>query len=345
MFSFYWPWFALLLPLPLVVGRLRIFSRRTADQASTRREAALLHPSLERVGAAFTPRPVSFVRTNGWRKTLLAILWVALVGCMMRPQWLAFHTEVETEGYDLLLAIDVSRSMEALDFTVDGRRVTRMSVIKGVVGRFIEGRNGDRIGLVLFGSHAYVISPLTLDVQAVRTLLDGVDTRVAGDGTAIGDAIGLGVKKLRERPPGSRVLVLVTDGENTMGSLPPRLAARLAADQGIRVYTIGVGSMGLVPFYENGELKQVHMELDEQLLGEIAEITGGTYFRATDTGALEQIYAHIDALEKTEGEVRSIMLPTPLYQWPLGVALFALLLLGLFPEGMRRVAFPRIGHG
>lgn len=345
MFSFYWPWFALLLPLPLVVYGLRLFRRRRSDREAMPEPASLLHPSLDNLGAAFVSRPLSSPGSDTWRGLLLLTLWTALVVAMMRPQWLEFHTEVSTEGYDLLLAIDVSRSMEALDFTVEGRRVTRLSVVKGVVGRFIEARTGDRIGLVLFGSHAYVLSPLTLDVQAVRVLLDSVETRIAGDGTAMGDAIGLGVKKLRERPAGSRVLVLVTDGENTMGSLPPQVAAYLAADQGVRIYTIGVGSVGLVPFFEEGELKQVKMELDEPMLREIAERTGGYYFRATDTDALEQIYERINELEKTQGETRSVMIPTPLFRWPLGIALAALLILGLFPDGLRRPARLRVRHG
>jgi Ca-activated chloride channel family protein len=345
MLSFQWPWFALLLPLPLLVYALRLFARRKADPELASRQPALLHPALERLGEAFSSRPRPVSPTSWWQWLLLAMLWVALVTAMMRPQWLELHTEVSTEGYDLLLAIDVSRSMEALDFTVEGRRVTRLSVVKGVAGRFIEGRSGDRIGLVLFGSHAYVLSPLTLDVQAVRALLDGIETRIAGDGTAMGDAIGLGVKKLRERPAGSRIMVLVTDGESTMGSLPPQVATRLAADEGIRIYTIGVGSMGLVPIFEDGQLKHVHMALDEPLLKEIASISGGAYFRATDTGALEAIYGQIDNLEKTQSESRSVMIPTPLYRWPLGVALVVLLLLGLFPDGIRRPVMPRRQYG
>lgn len=245
------------------------------------------------------------------------------------------HTEVKSRGYDLMLAVDASRSMEALDFTVNGRQVTRMAVVKGVVGRFVKEREGDRIGLILFGDRAFVVSPLTLDTDAVRVLLENTAPRMAGDGTAIGDAIALGVKKLRERPEGSRVMVLITDGENTSGSLPPRLAAALAYREGIRIYTIGVGTKGLVPFIEDGKMTQQKMEIDEGLLQEIASNTGGAYFRATDTDALEEIYRRIDALEKTEAETRSAWLPQPLYRWPLGMALVGMILLGLFPDGDR----------
>jgi Ca-activated chloride channel family protein len=276
---------------------------------------------------------------------MLTLLWVALILALMRPEWLEPYSEVRTEGYDLMLAVDTSRSMDALDFTVNGRQVTRMAVIKGVLGRFIDAREGDRIGIIVFGSQAFVLTPMTLDINAVHDLVGSIVSRMAGDGTAIGDAIGLGVKKLRERPEGSRVLILVTDGENTEGSLPPRLAAQLAAHEGIRIYTIGVGSKGMVPFMEDGRLTEQKMEIDEDLLKEVAKMTGGAYFRATDTDALEKIYERIDALEKTQAESRSVMIPSPLYRWPLGVALLVLLVLGLFPDGIPKTLFRGSAHG
>ena len=217
--------------------------------------------------------------------------------------------------------------MEALDFTVDGRRVNRMAVVKGVVGRFVEQRRGDRVGLIIFGDNAYLQSPLTLDGDAVRAMLESAIPRMAGDATAIGDSVGLAVKKLRERPEGSRILILLTDGENTAGSLPPLEAARLARRYDIRTYTIGVGSKGKVPFREGGRLIMADMQIDEDLLREMAQITGGAYFRATDTQALEEIYRRIDAMEKTEAETRRTMIPRPLFRWPLGAALLLLLLL------------------
>jgi len=307
--------------------------------------STLLHPALGRLASTFiTSRSLTHAGSR-LQIFMLALLWVALVTCLMRPQWLEPYSEVRTEGYDLMLAIDTSRSMEAMDFTVKGRQVTRMAVIKGVIGRFIKARDGDRIGLVVFGDQAFVLSPMTLDNQAVYKLVDNIVSRMAGDGTAIGDAIGLAVKKLRDRPEGSRILILVTDGENTEGSLPPKLAAQLAAHEGIRIYTIGVGSKGLVPFLEDGRITQVKMEIDEELLTEVAGITGGEYFRATDTSALEQIYQRIDALEKTQAEARTALIPRSLYRWPLGLALLALLLLGLFPDGIPRAWLTGRAHG
>ena len=345
VFSFHWPWFALLLPLPLLIWKFWRPPHGATDAYTHADRSTLLHPALGRLASTFvTSRSLTHAGSR-LQIFMLALLWAALVICLMRPQWLEPFTEIRSEGYDLMLAIDTSRSMEALDFTVEGRQVTRMAVIKGVIGRFIKAREGDRIGIVAFGSQAFVLSPMTLDNHAVYKLVDNVVSRMAGDGTAIGDAIGLGVKKLRDRPEGSRVLILVTDGANTEGSLPPRLAAQLAAHEGIRIYTIGIGSKGLVPYMEDGRMTQVKMEIDEDLLTEVASITGGEYFRATDTSALEQIYQHIDALVKTQAESRTVLIPRPLYRWPLGLALLTLLLLGLFPDGIPRAWWAGRAHG
>ena len=344
MFSFYWPWAALLLPLPWLIRRFWPRPHGATDAYTHGDNSTLLHPALGRLASTFVAARSLTHAGSRTQLAVLALLWVALVVTLMQPQWLEPYTEIRTEGYDLMLAVDTSRSMEALDFTVEGRQVTRMAVIKGVLARFIKAREGDRIGIVVFGSQAFVLSPMTLDMRALHTLLDGVISRMAGNGTAIGDAIGVSVKKLRERPEGSRVLILVTDGENTEGSMPPLLAAQVAAHEGIRIYTIGVGSKGLVPFFEEGEMKQVEMEIDEDLLTEVANITGGAYFRATDTGALEKIYQQIDALEKTQAESRSVLIARPLYRWPLGVSLLLLFLLGLFPNGIPRSWFAGHAH-
>jgi Ca-activated chloride channel family protein len=343
MFSFHWPWFALLLLLPFVLKRFGKPSTSKTESPEDR-QSALLHPMPARLVGAFGILGVVPAGAGRLYTGLLIAIWSALLLAMMRPQWLEPYSEAKTEGYDLMLAVDASRSMGALDFSVDGREVTRMSVIKGVMGRFITAREGDRIGLIVFGDQAYVLSPLTLDVYAVRGLLDVMEPSIAGDATAIGDAIGLAAKKLRQRPKESRVLVLVTDGENTAGTLPPLDAARIAAKEGIRIYTIGVGSKGMVPFYEGGQRKMVRMEIDEDLLRTVAQLTGGAYFRAADTNALEEIYRRIDALEKTEAKARSVMIPSPLYRWPLALALLGLLLLGLFPEGRRRYLKPKSEH-
>lgn len=323
-FSFAWPWLAVLLPLPLLARLLRR-GGRAAPPRGPAGGPVLRHPHGAKLRMAFGGQRAA--PSRGWSGALLmALIWAALVLALMRPQWLTTRTEVVNPGYDLMLAVDVSRSMEALDFEVGGQRVNRLAVVKGVLGDFIERRAGDRLGLILFGETAYLQAPLTPDGPAVRQLLDASVPRMLGNATALGDAIALAVKKLRARPEGSRVLILLTDGKSTAGRLPPTAAIRMAAHYGVRIYTIGVGSQGPVPIREGGQLVRRTLPLDAAQLQAIAEATGGAYFRATDTQALESIYQRIDALEPTEAEVERVRVPTPLYRWPLGVAMLGLVL-------------------
>jgi Ca-activated chloride channel family protein len=338
MFEFAWPWFGLLLPLPFLLPWLWPDRRPQAPQPLEGQRVTLRHPHLNELRNAYESRRPRRQLAGWLYKLLLYLLWAALVLALMRPQWLVPHTEVSTPGYDVMLAVDASHSMDALDFTVSGRQVSRMQVVKGVMGRFIDERAGDRVGLILFGTGAYVLSPLTVDRHAVHQLLEGVVPSIAGGSTALGDAIALGVKKLRVRPPGSRVMILIADGDNTAGSFQPIEAAALARMAGIRIYVIGVGSkQERIPILHEGKIEYWDdLTMDEETLQQIADITGGAYFRATDTRALEEISVRIGELEKTETETRTAYLPEPLYRWPLGVALLALLGLGLFPEGRRR---------
>ena len=337
MIHFQWPWMMLLLLLPLLKWLL---TRRSTDRNldQQQRNTTLLHPALGHLQAAFHTDSPSRTTGSKLHTLLLTLLWLGLATAMTRPQWLEPYTENRVEGYDLMLAVDASHSMEALDFSVEGKQVSRMQVIKGVMGRFVEGRDDDRIGLIIFGSQAFVLSPLTLDRPSVLQLLNNLVPRIAGDGTAMGDALGLGVKKLRQRPPGSRVLMLIADGESTAGTIPPMEAAKLAAREDIRIYAIGVGStMKDVPIMEGGRLiTRSDLGFDEAIMRKIAETTGGAYFRATDTKALENIYRQIDQLEKSRAESRTLMIPHPLYRWPLALALLSLLILGLFPGARLR---------
>jgi len=338
MFEFHWPWAGLLLLAPFLLPFLWPERRVRREEDLEGQRITLLHPQLGELRAAYQARRPRRQLAGWLYKGLLYLLWASLVAALMRPQWLEPHTEVSTPGYDLMLAVDASHSMDALDFTVEGRQVTRMQVVKGVMGRFVDSRKGDRIGLIIFGSQAFVLSPLTLDRLAVRQLLGGVVPSIAGQGTALGDAIALGVKKLRDRPPGSRVMILIADGDNTAGSFSPLESAALARATGARIYVIGVGSnQKSIPIMEEGAIKhRDDLTMDEDTLQRIAKISGGAYFRATDTSALEEISARISQLEKTQAETRTAFLPTPLYRIPLVVALLALLGLGLFPEGRKR---------
>ena len=338
MFEFYWPWAGLLLPLPWLLPYLWPDRRAQAEETLEGQRETLLHPRIDELRAAFNARRPSRHIAGLLHRALLYLLWITLVLALMQPRWLTPYTEVSTPGYDLMIAVDGSHSMEALDFTVEGRQVNRMAVVKGVLGRFIDNRDGDRVGLILFGSQAFVLSPLSLDRHAVRQLLNGVVPSIAGPATALGDAIALGVDKLRERPEGSRVMIVIADGDNNAGSFAPKESALLARATGTRIYVIGVGSkQEQIPIFEEGKVRyRDDLTMDEGTLQEIADLTGGGYFRATDTRALEEISSRIGQLEKTEAEARTAFLPRPLYRWPLGLALLALLALGLFPEGRKR---------
>ena len=326
MLSFAWPWVALALPLPLLVHWL--WPRSTAMDVA---ESVLHFPGIKNLENAYQENAKHLAPNEWFRHMLMMLLWLFSVVCLMQPQNLTQHTQVSHPGYDLMLAVDVSRSMLALDFTEGHQAVNRMSVVKAVVGQFIQQRQGDRVGLILFGEAAYVQSPLTQDGAVVQQMLSQAEPTMAGDGTAIGDAIGLAVKKLKERPAGSRVLLLLTDGENTAGSLQPADATRLAKQFGVRIYAIGVGSLGNaqgeVDFPEKGRIIKQKMNIDETLLTDIAQQTGGRYFRATDSQALQAIYHEINTLEKTEIKRDSVLIPTGLYRWPLGGVLLLMVLL------------------
>lgn len=341
MFDFHWPWAVVLLPLPLLLPYL--WPRPGAVQDQQRelqgQRQTLLHPRLDALQAAYQARRPRLAVGTWVYRSILALLWLGLVAALMRPEWLTPYTEISSPGYDLLLAVDASHSMDALDFTVQGRQVTRMQVVKGVMGRFVERREGDRIGLIVFGSQSFMLAPLTTDRHAVQQLLDGLVAGIAGQGTALGDAIALGVKKLRDRPPQSRVMILIADGDSTSGSFAPGEAAGLARQAGVRIYVIGVGSTAAkIPIAEDGAIKfRDDLTLNETTLQAIATGSSGAFFRATDTRALEEISARIDQLEKTQAQARTALIPQPLFRWPLGLALLALLALGLFPEGRRRL--------
>lgn len=338
MFEFHWPWAGLLLLLPFLLPFFWPDRRARREEDLEGQRITLLHPRLRELQSAYQSRRPRRLLAGWLYKSLLYLLWASLVVALMRPQWLEPHTEVSTPGYDLMLAVDTSHSMDALDFTVEGKQVTRMQVVKGVMGRFVDSRKGDRIGLIIFGNQAFVLSPLSVDRLAVRQLLSGVMPGIAGGNTALGDAIALGVKKLRERPQGSRVMILIADGDNTMGGFAPLEAATLARATGVRIYVIGVGSkQKSIPIFQDGKIEyRDDLTMDEDTLQRIAKISGGAYFRATDTSALEEISTRISQLEKTEAESRTAFLPTPLYRFPLTLALLALLGLGLFPEGRKR---------
>ena len=334
---FEWPWMIALLLVPLIVRALLPPTERQNKLPVIR------FPHLEILRAAFGGFSPS-QKAGSQIFTILALLfWALLTLALMRPQIVDQMSEVENQGYDIVLAVDLSGSMRALDFATQENMVDRLDVAKDVVSDFVLDRESDRIGLVLFGDYAYQYAPLSQDTRAIAKMLQQTVTSMAGDGTAIGDAIGLSVKALRNRAEGSRIIILLTDGEDTASSIPPPQAAKLAQDYGIKIYTIGIGSNGLVPYPDQyGRIVMAEMRLDEKLLQQIADTTGGKYFRATDPQALKKVYDEINRLEKSKSETRRYLIRTPLYRYPLIMALVCLLLVALIPVFQN--AARRISH-
>lgn len=335
MFHFYWPWFALLLPLPFIIRKLVSSKGKDALKGSPE----IYFPALDRLKNVFPTHQMAETQSNRTFFILLFLSWMLLVIALMQPEKVDQFKQVKNKGYDLMLAVDISSSMQALDFSTQSKNISRLDVTKDVVGKFALGRQGDRVGLVTFGENAYLHVPLTLDTVSVSRMLNDTVSGMAGNATAIGDAIGLSVRTLRERPEGSRVLVLLTDGEDNASSIPPLEAAKLAKQYGIRIYTIGVGKNGPVPFPNGfGGYGMVKVSIDENLLKEIANLTGGQYFLATDQKALKSIYDRINELEKTESNQTTFLIREPLYYYPLGLAMALLLALSLYQLLDRRIA-------
>ena len=329
-FAIVWPWLLLLAPLPWLLRFLMPVSSSSDMQA-------LRVPWFSAVAggkAGWMRRP--------WLALIATLVWLLLLFAAARPQWVGEIEGLPVSGRDLLLAVDISGSMDTQDMVLNKTAVNRLKVVKKVAGEFIQRRRGDRVGLVLFGSRAYLQTPLTFDTETTATLLDESEIGLAGRETAIGDAIGLAVKRLRDDAASDRVLVLLTDGANTAGEVQPLQAAEFAARDGLTVYTVGVGADEMmVQDFFGSRVVNPSADLDEETLRVIAEQTGGRYFRARDAKGLEKIYEILDELEPVESDVEIIRPVDELFYWPLGVAYMLALLAALFsirPFGFRRVA-------
>jgi Ca-activated chloride channel homolog len=321
MIHFEWPWLLLALPLPLLVRWL--FPAKMAVE-----QAALKVPFLDDFSDAETK---SVTQTNKLQLLLASIAWILLVIACTRPQWLGEPIEQAVSGRDLMMAVDLSGSMEVQDFFINKRAVDRLTAIKYVATDFINRRVGDRIGLILFGTQAYLQTPLTFDRKTVMTLLNESAIGLAGDNTAIGDAIGLAIKRLKNQPDNSRVLILLTDGANTAGEVAPLKAAELAAANHLKIYTIGVGADEMIVRSFFGSRKvNPSTDLDENTMVKIAETTGGRYFRARSSDELNNIYMLLDKLEPVEKDKQFFRPRADLFYMPLAIALLLVGVIGIF---------------
>ena len=294
MIEWIWPYAFALLPLP--------FLARWLLPTQERNQAALHVPAITSFSNALSEQG-SEQLPNRWKIWFLILAWVLTVTALARPQWTGDAITLPTTGRDLMLAVDISGSMATEDMQANGQSIDRLTVVKAVVGEFVSKRAGDRIGLVLFGTNAYLQAPLTFDLKSVNRLLIEAPVGIAGGKTAIGDAIGLAVKRLRMRPQQDKVIVLLTDGANNVGEVEPSKAAELAAFDGIKIYTVGVGAdeMRVDSFgFLGSRITNPSADLDEETLTQVAETTGGQYFRARDSQGLLEIYDLIDELEPVE---------------------------------------------
>ncbi|UAA40105.1 VWA domain-containing protein [Paraneptunicella aestuarii] len=320
MFEFAWLWAFAALPLPIL---FRLIPEKKQGQF-----AALKVPKLTSGIAVSTGK----TGTSKWRLLIATLAWIALVTAAARPQWLGEPVSIPAEGRDLMLAVDLSGSMKMEDMEVNGQQVDRLVMIKHVMKDFIQRRVGDRLGLILFADTAYLQTPLTYDRDTVEQFLNEAVIELVGEQTAIGDAIGLAVKRFQQKEDSNRVLILLTDGQNTAGNITPEQAKELAISEKITVYTIGVGADQMLMRSLFGTRRiNPSQELDEDMLQGIAQSTGGKYFRARDTESLQEIYATLDELEPVERDTRQMRPLQALFYYPLALALCLSLLLACTP--------------
>lgn len=319
MLSLAYPWALLLILVPLLL-QWKKPAAQTVD--------APVFP----VGHWLSDLPGVSRQGNGvprWQSLVLLLAWALLVLALARPQHVGEQIQMPVSGRDLMLVVDISPSMEEQDMVLQGRSINRLQAVKRVLDEFVDRRKGDRLGLILFGTEPYVQAPLTFDLKTLETLLQESGIGMAGRATAIGDAVGLATKRLRDRPQQQRVVVLLTDGANTAGKITPDKATEIAAAAGVRLYTIGIGADSMVQRGLLGSRRvNPSRDLDEDLLTRMAQQTGGEYYRARSLPELEQIYETINQLEPIELDGKFYRPVTELFFWPTGIA--AALWLGLF---------------
>lgn len=310
MLEFGYPWLVLLVVLPFVLR----FKRRAQS------ESALILPPLAKLAAVSSKANRHW---TGLNSVLKLLIWLMLVLAATQPRWLGEPITLPQQGRDLMIALDLSGSMEIADMQFQGQSINRLDAVKRVVSDFITRRQGDRIGLILFADAAYQQTPLTFDLVTVQKMLDDSVLRLVGTRTAIGEAIGLAVKRLNSYDSSNKVLILLSDGANTAGNIQPLEALQLARAAGVKIHTIGVGAEQMMQQSVFGQrVVNPSQDLDERLLSTLANDTGGRYFRARDLNELNQIYQLIDQLEPIERDNLTYRPQRSLLHWPLAIALF-----------------------
>lgn len=325
MITFAWPWLLLLLPLPLFVYWL-------PQKQKNRTSAALKIPQLMHNSSVI----ITTSTNKKYPLIILSLCWLLSVLALSQPQWLGDAIDIPTEGREMMIAVDLSGSMQIEDMSLNGNAVNRLDMLKVILGNFIERRTGDRLGLILFADDAYMQTPMTFDRKTVKQMLDESVLGLVGRKTAIGDAIALAVKRFDAKQKSNKVLLLLTDGQNTAGKITPEQALELAVAKDITIYSIGIGAEVMLQQSLFGARRvNPSSELDEKTLTKLAQQTGGKYFRAKDSQGMELIYNLLDQLEPVEQEQQKMRPLTALFYWPLSLAFILsagyLLAINLFP--------------
>lgn len=334
MFQLAQPWLLLLLPVPVILWFL-------LPRAILGLPAAMKVPFYDAM-LTIVEHEKHTLTSQGYTGLFL-LIWLLMVFAAAGPRWVGAPIPLEREGRNLMMVLDLSGSMELNDMLMNGRPVSRLMVVKQAARQFVNERAGDKIGLILFGTQAYLQTPLTYDLHSVLMRIDDATVGLAGQTTSIGDALGLAVKRLQDVPPQGRVIVLLTDGANTSGVLAPLKAAELAKEDNIKVYTIGLGS-DVDPRALNDMFLDMNgaADLDEETLQQVAKLTGGQYFRATDPKSLEAIYATINQLETATQDKASIRPQQDYYSWVLALAFLLFLYWFVEKAGLLRSVKTRL---
>lgn len=317
MFEFAMPWVLVAWPLPGLIWFC-------ISRASVQLSAALRIPFFSAMAGIIDNKKFHTVEQT--KMILFFVIWSLLLIALAGPRWVGEPQPLTRDGYNIMLALDISGSMDLGDMSLHGRPASRLDIVKRAAEQFVQDRVGDKIGLILFGSHAYLQTPLTYDRHSVLMRIEDATVGLAGNTTSIGDALGLAVKRLQNVPSVGRMIILLTDGVNNSGVLAPLKAAELAQADGIKVYTIGLGTdvnsqtMGGLFFNMN-----VSADLDEKTLRAVAQMTGGRYFRATDSQSLQSIYKLINQMEMISQEQATVRPQHDYYPWPLTLALLVFL--------------------
>lgn len=322
MFEFKYPFLIFAIFIPIL---LKFFSLKIAKKPAISGQINNIYfPNIDNINKAKQLKNKYYI---SWQKILFYLIWIAMIIALMQPQIIDNKIQINNKGRNMMLVTDLSASMNALDFSTQKEYITRLDVLKETTQTFLQKRKGDKIGLIIFADEAHLYTPLTFDIESLNKMLQKSAIGLAGQATAIGDAISLAIKNIKDLK-GEKVIILLTDGENSAGEIDPMIAAKIAADYNIKIHVIAIGKNGIAPILtNNGHIARAQVKIDEKLLKNIAQITDGQYFHILQKNMFNKIYEEINKIEKIENEIKEFKSNKPLFQIPLAFALFNLIIL------------------